>query len=127
MPVAHAAKLFPDDPELASRTSTRPITKMSMDNQIPAQPTRRAPYAAGTPPKEPLPWHYSSYVAYLGICLLIVVTYFGWACGGLNTRIGWPSSYWHHGRFAFLGYVVVVVTFGTAVVRMVVTRAKRND
>ena len=36
-------------------------------------------------------------------------------CGGLNTRIGFPSLYWGHGVLVFAGYVAVVLTFGAAV------------
>ena len=38
--------------------------------------------------------------------------------GGLNTKIGWPSNYWGHGLWAFLGYVAVCVLLGWAMVIM---------
>jgi hypothetical protein len=37
----------------------------------------------------------------------------------INTKIGWPGTYWQHGPSAFLGSIAVWVLVGTAVVLMI--------
>ncbi len=39
----------------------------------------------------------------------------------LNTKIGWPSTYWQHGPSAFTGYLAAGLLVGTAMVLMIAT------